>query len=77
VNTPKDGSTPTTLGVYDFNGKGVAMLMYNTDEVRLPQAWVMQLDDIADNENVQGWVQVHVSDKLIEKTEALNRLSVR
>ncbi|KAG6828717.1 hypothetical protein H0H92_006946 [Tricholoma furcatifolium] len=30
--TPKDGSAPTTLDVYDFKGKGVAMSMYNTDE---------------------------------------------
>lgn len=34
VFTPKDGSAPTTLDVYDFKGKGVAMSMYNTDEVR-------------------------------------------
>jgi len=32
VYTPKDGSAPTTLNVYDFKGKGVAMSMYNTDE---------------------------------------------
>ncbi|GLB39968.1 putative isocitrate and isopropylmalate dehydrogenases family protein [Lyophyllum shimeji] len=32
VYTPKDGSPPTTLDVYDFKGKGVAMSMYNTDE---------------------------------------------
>lgn len=35
VYTPKDGSAPTTLEVYDFKGRGVAMSMYNTDEVRL------------------------------------------
>ena len=33
VYTPNDGSAPTTLNVYDFKGKGVAMSMYNTDEV--------------------------------------------
>lgn len=32
VYTPADGSAPTTLDVYDFKGKGVAMSMYNTDE---------------------------------------------
>ncbi|KAJ7700724.1 hypothetical protein B0H17DRAFT_976784 [Mycena rosella] len=32
VYTPADGSTATTLDVYDFVGKGVAMTMYNTDE---------------------------------------------
>lgn len=32
VYTPADGSNPTTLNVYDFKGKGVAMSMYNTDE---------------------------------------------
>ncbi|KAG6830395.1 hypothetical protein H0H87_008282 [Tephrocybe sp. NHM501043] len=33
VYTPTDGSAPTTMDVYDFKGKGVAMSMYNTDEV--------------------------------------------
>ena len=42
VYTPKDGSAPTTLDVYDFKGKGVAMSMYNTDEVRL-LAWVHEI----------------------------------
>jgi len=32
VYTPTDGSPATTLNVYDFKGKGVAMSMYNTDE---------------------------------------------
>ncbi|KAH7882987.1 isocitrate dehydrogenase [Phlebopus sp. FC_14] len=32
IYTPSDGSTPTSLDVYDFKGKGVAMSMYNTDE---------------------------------------------
>ncbi|TFY69601.1 hypothetical protein EVG20_g3091 [Dentipellis fragilis] len=32
VYTPTDGGKPTTLDVYDFKGKGVAMAMYNTDE---------------------------------------------
>ncbi|KAI0689555.1 isocitrate dehydrogenase [Cytidiella melzeri] len=32
VYTPTDGSAPTTLNVYDFKAKGVAMAMYNTDE---------------------------------------------
>lgn len=35
VYSPADGSAPTTLDVYDFKGKGVAMSMYNTDEVCL------------------------------------------
>ncbi|THH12565.1 hypothetical protein EW146_g7572 [Bondarzewia mesenterica] len=30
--TPEGGATPTTLDVYDFEGPGVAMAMYNTDE---------------------------------------------
>ena len=34
VFTPTDGSKPTVLDVYDFKGKGVAMSMYNTDDVR-------------------------------------------
>ena len=34
VFTPVDGSKPTILDVYDFKGKGVAMSMYNTDDVR-------------------------------------------
>lgn len=32
VYTPKDGSTPTTLEVYDYKDAGVALAMYNTDE---------------------------------------------
>jgi isocitrate dehydrogenase len=32
VYTPTDGSPATTLNVYDFVGRGVAMAMYNTDE---------------------------------------------
>ncbi|KAF8878079.1 isocitrate dehydrogenase [Infundibulicybe gibba] len=32
VYTPADGSPKTTMNVYDFKGKGVAMSMYNTDE---------------------------------------------
>jgi isocitrate dehydrogenase len=32
--TPTDGSPRTVLDVYDFTDKGVAMAMYNTDEVR-------------------------------------------
>ena len=35
VYTPKDGSKATTMDVYDFKGAGVAMAMYNTDEVCL------------------------------------------
>ncbi len=30
--TPEDGSKDTSFEVYDFNGDGVAMAMYNTDE---------------------------------------------
>ena len=30
--TPNDGSAPVSHEVYDFNGDGVAMAMYNTDE---------------------------------------------
>ena len=33
VYTPQDGGEPTKMDVYDFKGKGVAMSMYNTDEV--------------------------------------------
>ena len=29
---PNDGSTPTSHEVYNFNGDGIAMAMYNTDE---------------------------------------------
>ncbi|KAJ7348807.1 hypothetical protein DFH08DRAFT_129824 [Mycena albidolilacea] len=32
VYTPTDGSPATTLDVYDFVGRGVALSMYNTDE---------------------------------------------
>ncbi len=30
--TPEDGSEPQTFNVYDFEGDGVALAMYNTDE---------------------------------------------
>jgi isocitrate dehydrogenase len=33
VYTPADGGEKTTMNVYDFKGRGVAMAMYNTDEV--------------------------------------------
>jgi isocitrate dehydrogenase len=33
VFTPQDGSKPVSLNVFDFKGSGVAMSMYNTDEV--------------------------------------------
>jgi len=32
IYTPADGSPATTLDVYDFKDRGVAMAMYNTDE---------------------------------------------
>ncbi len=31
--TPADGGKPTALNVFDFTGAGVALAMYNTDEV--------------------------------------------
>lgn len=34
VFTPADGEKATVMDVYDFKGPGVAMSMYNTDEVR-------------------------------------------
>jgi hypothetical protein len=34
VYTPRGGGEPTALDVYDFKGKGVALAMYNTDDVR-------------------------------------------
>ena len=33
VYTPQSGSEKTVLDVYEFEGAGVAMSMYNTDEV--------------------------------------------
>lgn len=33
VYTPQGGGDPTSLDVYDFKGKGVALAMYNTDDV--------------------------------------------
>lgn len=35
VYIPSDGSEKTTLEVYTFKGPGVALSMYNTDEVTL------------------------------------------
>ena len=31
--TPESGGKPVTSNVYDFKGKGVALAMYNTDDV--------------------------------------------
>jgi isocitrate dehydrogenase len=33
IYTPTDGSKASILDVYEFEGPGVAMAMYNTDEV--------------------------------------------
>lgn len=30
---PEDGETPMELSVYDFKGPGIALAMYNVDEV--------------------------------------------
>ncbi|KAH8989862.1 hypothetical protein EDB86DRAFT_2831359 [Lactarius hatsudake] len=35
VYTPQGSGEPTTLSVYDFKGKGVALAMYNMDDVSL------------------------------------------
>ena len=32
--SPADGGAPTKINVYDFKGSGVALAMYNTDDVR-------------------------------------------
>lgn len=34
VYTPEGGGEKTVMEVYDFKGKGVALSMYNTDDVR-------------------------------------------
>lgn len=41
VFTPKDGSEKKNLVVYDFEGPGVALAMYNHDEVCL--SWTIAL----------------------------------
>ena len=33
VYSPADGGAPTRINVYDFKSPGVALAMYNTDEV--------------------------------------------
>jgi isocitrate dehydrogenase len=35
VYTPADGGEKVVMNVYDFKGPGVAMSMYNTDDVRV------------------------------------------
>jgi hypothetical protein len=43
VYTPQGGGEPTVLNVYDFKGKGVALAMYNTDDVSpVPSASVVR-----------------------------------
>jgi hypothetical protein len=49
VYIPADGSQKTTLDVYSFKGKGVAMSMYNTDEVSIGHIRVIVLNtNVAD-----------------------------
>lgn len=33
ISVPEDGSAPTELDVYNFKGPGIALAMYNVDEV--------------------------------------------
>jgi hypothetical protein len=32
-SVPEDGNTPVELDVFDFKGPGIALAMYNVDEV--------------------------------------------
>ena len=34
-SVPEDGNTPMELDVFDFKGPGIALAMYNVDEVCL------------------------------------------
>ena len=46
VFTPADGAEKTVMDVYDFKGKGVAMSMYNTDEVLVSWRFVSIVTDV-------------------------------
>lgn len=37
---PANGEAPTELDVYDFKGPGIALAMYNVDQVLLHYAWI-------------------------------------
>lgn len=37
---PENGESPTELDVYDFKGPGIALAMYNVDQVLLHYAWM-------------------------------------
>lgn len=44
VFTPEgEGAKPEVMNVYDFKAPGVAMAMYNTDDVSIPLAIVCML----------------------------------
>ena len=63
VFTPVDGSKPTILDVYDFKGPGVAMSMYNTDEVR---TWIIESHELNVPQSITGFA--HSSFKMaVEK----------
>lgn len=38
VYTPEGGGEPTTMDVYDFKAKGVALAMYNTEEAGVQES---------------------------------------
>ena len=39
--SPADGGVPTKINVYDFKSAGVALAMYNTDEVSVGLAFAL------------------------------------
>lgn len=39
-SVPENGEAPMELDVYDFKGPGIALAMYNVDQVLLHYAWI-------------------------------------
>ena len=63
VYSPADGGAPTKINVYDFKSPGVALAMYNTDEVsvgtRSEGVFVFDVDRMVAAR--RSWVQTTVS----------------
>ena len=72
VYTPANGGEPTTMNVYDFKGPGVAMSMYNTDDVSvalISRKWRW----ILTNSQVDFWVRTFIVQDGAPEKDAFGR----
>jgi hypothetical protein len=58
------------MHVYDFKGKGVAMSMYNTDEVRYPLLISILIPAHAFQNSVHHWIRPRFLQDGIDKEDA-------